>query len=247
MTATIADSGQLEKDGFAIVPDVFTTDEVDGMISVLSEIEASDGVRSRKGVYAVRNLLELSPAIRALAQSSKVVSLAPAEPGRRCFPVRATLFDKTDGANWLVPWHQDLTICVAARREVDGFGPWSVKAGVCHVQPPVSVLEGMVSGRIHLDDCPESNGALRVLPGTHKLGRLNAPAIAELQRDVSSVCCEVGRGGVVLMRPLLLHSSSPRTSGAVHRRVIHIDYACADLSGGLCWLPRDATDHRPGQ
>jgi hypothetical protein len=68
-------------------------------------------------------------------------------------PVKATLFDKTPDANWLVPWHQDLTISVKERVDIDGFGPWTVKAGVLSVQPPVSILERMLAIRIHLDDC----------------------------------------------------------------------------------------------
>ena len=129
---------------------------------------------------------------------------------------------------------QDLTICVVARIDAAGYGPWTLKAGACHVQPPVSILENMLSVRIHLDDCDESNGALRALPGTHRLGRLTPEQIAEQQRSVSLVCCAAKAGGVLLMRPLLIHASSA-ASKAVHRRVIHIDYASAQLDGGLQW------------
>jgi ectoine hydroxylase-related dioxygenase (phytanoyl-CoA dioxygenase family) len=109
-----------------------------------------------------------------------------------------------------------------------------MKAGIWHVQPPASILDRMLSVRIHLDDCTESNGALRVLPGTHRLGRLNAVQITERQRLATSVSCVVDAGGVVLMRPLLIHASSA-ASEATHRRVIHIDYASCQLDGGLRW------------
>jgi ectoine hydroxylase-related dioxygenase (phytanoyl-CoA dioxygenase family) len=144
------------------------------------------------------------------------------------------LFDKTGSANWLVPWHQDLTICVDTRLDVPGYGPWTKKAGIWHVQPPPSILDRMLSVRIHLDDCNESNGALRVLPGTHRLGRLNADQIAALRRTATCVICAIGVGGVLLMRPLLIHGSST-ASEASHRRVIHIDYASCQLDGGLQW------------
>jgi hypothetical protein len=84
------------------------------------------------------------------------------------FAVPATLFDKTADANWLVPWHQDLTICVKKKVDVPGYGPWTIKAGVPHVQPPVAILDRRLAVRIHLDNCSERNGALRVLPGTHR-------------------------------------------------------------------------------
>jgi hypothetical protein len=75
----------------------------------------------------------------------------------RCFPVRAIYFDKTPDSNWNVAWHQNLTIAVRERRDAAGFGPWSVKAGVPHVQPPVELLEHLVAVRLHLDPCVRSS------------------------------------------------------------------------------------------
>jgi hypothetical protein len=225
---------QLSACGFSILPGVFGKEEIQVLVDCVSKIDGENGIRSRGGVYAIRNLLHLSPVIRDLACSAKVRSLAEGILQGSALAVRATLFDKTAGANWLVPWHQDLTVCVETRLDVPGYGPWTRKAGVWHVQPPVSILERMVSVRIHLDDCDESNGALRVLPGTHKLGRLNAAQIAEQQRITASVSCVVDAGGLVLMRPLLIHASSA-AGKATHRRVVHIDYASCPLDGGLHW------------
>ncbi len=92
--------------------------------------------------------------------------------GADCRLVRGLFFDKTPGANWPVAWHQDLTLAVAERREIAGWSNWSVKAGVPHVQPPVDILERMVTLRLQLDDCGADNGPLRVLPGSHCLGRI---------------------------------------------------------------------------
>jgi hypothetical protein len=79
--------------------------------------------------------------------------------GSNFLPVRGILFDKIPDANWKVPWHQDVTIAVQEKVEAEGFGPWSIKADVLHVQPPASILEQMLSIRLHLDDCGEENGA----------------------------------------------------------------------------------------
>jgi ectoine hydroxylase-related dioxygenase (phytanoyl-CoA dioxygenase family) len=227
-------AGILEENGFIILPTVVSREEVSSLIEAISKPMATEAVRSRGGVFAIRNLLELSPAINEFAHSDRVSSLIQKHLAKPAFPVRATLFDKTDSANWLVPWHQDLTICVAARHDVPGYGPWTIKAGVVHVQPPAAVLEDMLSIRIHLDDCDDSNGALRVLPGTHKLGRLTAKQISEQQVEVPAVSCTGPTGSAVLMRPLLLHASSAATK-ASHRRVLHIDYAALQLDGGLRW------------
>ena len=134
-------------------------------------------------------------------------------------------------------WHQDLTIAVRERREVAGFGPWSTKAGIPHVQPPAEVLERKVTLRIHLDRCGPDNGPLRVVPGSHRGGRLDAAAIADHRQRVAEVSCLVDRGGVVILRPLLLHASSAALRPG-HRRVIHLECAAEDLPGGLEWHGR---------
>jgi hypothetical protein len=225
----------LQEEGFSILPGIFGRQEIEHLVDAISKIDQGAGVRRREGVYAVRNLLQASPAIGELAHSPKVHSLIEERLEKAFFPVRGILFDRTPSANWLVPWHQDVTICVAARIDVPGYGPWTMKAGECHVQPPVSVLKNMLSVRIHLDDCDESNGALRVLPGTHTFGRMSNSQIAEEQRSRVPVSCAARAGDVVLMRPLLLHASSA-ASNAAHRRVIHIDYASVQLDGSLRWV-----------
>ena len=111
------------EDGFAILQGVFEQKEIGCLIEAASKIDRGDAVRSRGGVYAVRNLLHLSPNINELAHSGKVQSIVEENLGKRAFPVRGTLFDKTGTANWLVPWHQDLTICVVSRAAVPGYGP----------------------------------------------------------------------------------------------------------------------------
>ena len=224
-----------ERDGFAIIPAVFAPEEIGRLIDAMSQVSDQRAVRTRGGVYAIRDLLAISQPVRELAASRKLRGIVETHLAPCAFPVRATLFDKIAGANWLVPWHQDLTICVSERIEVPGYGPWSTKAGACHVQPPVSILESMLSVRIHLDDCDESNGALRVLAGTHTLGRLSAAQIGEEQQQRVSVPCAARAGDVLLMRPLLVHASSA-ASRAAHRRVVHIDYASCTLDGGLRWL-----------
>jgi len=161
--------------------------------------------------------------------------LATAALGRDAFPVRAICFDKTREANWKVTWHQDVTIAVRKRIETPGYGPWSIKDGLSHVQPPASVLQRMVTVRLHLDDCGDANGPLRVVPGSHVHGRLSAVDISALRARESEVHCTALRGDVILMRPLILHASSAATAPD-HRRVLHIDYAIDGLPCGLEWF-----------
>lgn len=216
-------------DGFAIFPGLLTTAET----VALAEAATRTNADARKG--GVRNILHKNPAIRQLANSTAIRSLVDPILGNHAFPVRGILFDKTPESNWKVPWHQDLTIAVEQKIETPGFGPWTTKDGVQHVQPPTEILESMLAVRIHLDDCNDDNGPLRVIPGSHSHGRLTAEQIHSLATTSASIQCTIARGGALLMRPLLLHASSAATSPR-HRRVIHIEYASRPLPGALRWL-----------
>ena len=234
MTAPNALQTAMENEGFAIVDGVLPDDLVDGLLTTL-EHRSNSSVLQRGGkIFAARNLLDV-PEIIDLACSTPVRNLLRDVLGEFCFAVRGILFDKIPAANWKVPWHQDVTIAVRERANVEGFGPWTVKAGTLHVQPPSSVLEKMVSVRLHLDQCDESNGALRVIPGSHRYGRIPEKEILSIVQNSREHVCAVNRGGALLMRPLLLHASSPSSSPA-HRRVIHIDFASEPLPNPLQWL-----------
>ena len=117
-----------------------------------------------------------------------------------------------------------MTLALRARAEVPGFGPWSTKDGIPHVQPPVELLQQMLTVRLHLDDAGASNGALRVLPGSHRGGRLTAERIQELRTHESDFLCAAAAGDALLMRPLLLHASI-RSTSTQHRRILHVEYA----------------------
>jgi len=139
------------------------------------------------GHAGVRNLLDV-PAIRRLASSSAVRSLMEPVLGSNCFAVRGILFNKGDGANWKVAWHQDCVIAVAQRKEVPGWGPWSIKADVYHVRPNSELMSRMLAVRLHLDDCGNENGPLRVVPGSHGQGFLSGTQIQDWPKDNAITC-----------------------------------------------------------
>lgn len=232
---------KIESDGYAIREDVLSEPEVDELIDVLERQQNGDGLQRRGKIFAVRNLLELAE-IRKLADSEPVRDLARVVLGDSAFPVRGILFDKIPEANWKVPWHQDVTIAVKKKEEIEGFGPWSTKAGIHHVQPPASVLEKMISIRLHLDDCDQSNGALQVICASHRQGRIAEVEISSILAQSQPRVCAVERGGAMLMRPLLLHASSASQAPA-HRRIVHIDFACEQLPFPLKWLSEKDSYH----
>ncbi len=230
----MVDLAQFEQQGFALTGPLLAAQQTKSLIALVEQ-HTPDSQGPRRG--GLRDVMSLVSELRFVADDPAVRAFVEAILGPQAFVVRATLFDKTDAANWKVPWHQDVTIAVQQRAELVGYGPWSVKAGVEHVQPPTSVLERMVTVRIHLDPCPATNGALRVMPGTHKLGRLNQDDVTRYVEGRSAVTCEALAGEVLVMRPLLLHASSPSEIPA-HRRVLHFDFAVDPLPAPLTWKLR---------
>jgi ectoine hydroxylase-related dioxygenase (phytanoyl-CoA dioxygenase family) len=213
----------VEKHGFTIIPGVINTNERQELVTTLGPVSGA----GRRGILAV-------PAIAELARSTRLLNIIRPHLLSEPFPVRAIYFNKSADTNWLVPWHQDLTLALRTKIDMPGFAPWSIKEGVPHVQAPVELLQKMLTLRLHLDDADESNGALRVLPGSHLLGRLSADRIQELRSQQVEALCIAAAGDVLLMHPLLLHASSRSTSPS-SRRILHIEYAAFSLPNELHW------------
>ena len=216
----------IQKQGFIVIPAILEPKEVEGL---LKELRTANLPRSRAGV---RHAMRL-PAVARIARSAQLMRIAQEVLSEEAFPFRATLFDKSPTANWLVVWHQDTALPLRERREASGWGPWSIKDGVTYAHATASALSQVLALRVHLDDSTAENGPLRVLPGTHTLGVLTDEAIHELSTQIAAVECSVSQGGVLAMRPLIVHASSKSLSSAP-RRVLHIEFAAsAKIGAGL--------------
>ncbi len=216
---------QFARDGFLIVENVLALDAVEQIRTMLGALQHDRA--------NIRNVLTAAPRVRELLQSNGVFKLAEETLAREPCLTRAILFDKKSGANWAVGWHQDITVAVLHRLDVPGFAGWSVKEGVPHVHPPVDVLQQMITVRLHIDDCADENGPLQVLPASHLHGRLSDDELNHwIQRR--AITCVAAAGSAILMRPLLLHRSSP-AKAPLHRRVLHLEFAAGKLPGGLEW------------
>ena len=223
------DRDVLQRDGACVVSGVVENSLLSAVIQAVQSIVTSEP-RRRGGIRSINTLCAEA---RDLASSRQLRNLIEPVLGSSAFVARSILFDKTPDANWDVIWHQDTTIAVTQQREVDGFGPWSVKGGVPHVQPPVHVLQNMLTLRIHLDPCGLENGPLLIVPGSHAelVPDSSIDAVA-CDRAARPLCC--GAGDVILMRPLVLHASR-RASHPGHRRVLHLEFAAEPLPAPLEW------------
>lgn len=184
--------------------------------------------------HGIRNADKKFLTINKLAKSKDFIELASSILGSSPNIVRVIFFDKTPDKNWLVTWHQDKTAALSSKEDIKDWGPWSIKDGTNHVQPPFEVLNQMLTFRLHLDDADEKNGCLKVIPKSHKMGILSHSELSETVNTQESYLCEAQEGDLVLMKPHILHSSS-KSSNPGHRRVVHVEYSNYQLPGNLKW------------
>lgn len=215
----------LEASGFTIAELVLSDSQCEHIAASLP------GVAGGRG--GVRNLID-HPTVVQLLLHERFGQYLWSVVGRELVAVKATLFDKTPEANWRVQWHQDRVIAVKERIEAPGYGPWTKKAGSLHVEAPAAVLAQMLAVRIHLDECGPDNGPLRVIPGSHHRGKLGERQLAAAVAAGAMTELYVPQGAILLMRPLLVHSSTPARA-TEHRRVLHIELAPPESISPLQW------------
>ena len=209
--------------GFELFPGVIADGECEaiaGLISLDADSVGSRCLIPNDWCARLAKRIQYSSAMSGILPADYVV-------------VQCTYFEKSADRNWLVPVHQDLSIPVAEKVEDPILCGWSEKEGALHVQPPVETLEQLVAVRLHLDPCSAEDGPLRVVPGSHRCGRIS-PEAAVLARKNGEVVCESRQGGLLAMRPLLLHASS-KSTGTSRRRVLHFVFGPPVLKHGLRW------------
>jgi hypothetical protein len=199
----------VRQEGYGFVPSVFAEDEV---LSLLKKLDGENLKQPRAGVrHAMR-----SDHVALIAQDARMLEIAKRILGEAAIAFRATLFEKLPESNWLVAWD-----------------PWSVKHGVNYAHAPAQTLERILALRVHLDASTAENGPLRVLPGTHAQGVLTDDEIPSIAEQGTSVDCLMPPGGVIAMRPLVVHASSKSRTGNA-RRVLHIEHAASHaIADGL--------------
>ncbi|MGC1244754.1 MAG: phytanoyl-CoA dioxygenase family protein [Spirulinaceae cyanobacterium] len=222
----------IAKDGFCIIPQFLTKKQIETLKTALNLVIA----QRKLPKYGLRRLLELVPEVQQICTSVAVHSLVASITGKKVIPIRSLFFDKNHQASWSVSWHQDLTIAVRKNIETPGFYPWSIKAGIPHVQPPIEILESIITLRFHLDNANWSNGCLQLMPGSHKHGLLNSEKMQKLKS--TAINSPTSAGDILIMKPLLVHRSQTAKQPS-HRRIIHIEFSSTQLPNNLQWYSKE--------
>lgn len=223
----------IQENGFTVINHIFPDEEIRKISELIQNIDSSkETFRKSKDLFAIRQFLKEIPEVKDLVFNDKLKTIVGEIFGKNYFTVKSIYFDKPETSNWYVAYHQDLTISVDKKVALENFGPWTTKQNQFAVQPPLDILENIYTVRIHLDDTDENNGALKVVPKSHSKG-IYRPETIDWNVETETIC-NVEKGGVMIMKPLLLHGSN-RTTNARRRRVIHIEFSDKDLPAELNW------------
>ena len=227
---------QLLDNGFSVMENIYSDEEIQNILTIIDQTDSSNETfRKTNDLFAIRQFLREIPTVIDLIFTENLKSVMKEIIGGDFFVVKSIYFDKPETSNWYVPYHQDLTISVDKKMEIKNFELWTTKQNQFAVQPPIEFLENIITIRIHLDDTDENNGALRVVPKSH-LKKIYRPETIDWNKEIETIC-RVKKGGIMLMKPLTLHSSK-RTTNNKKRRVIHIEFSNRELPNELKWAER---------
>ncbi|SUX48521.1 phytanoyl-CoA dioxygenase family protein [Chryseobacterium indoltheticum] len=226
----------IQENGFTVINNIFSDTEIEEISKAIQNIDTSkETFRKSEDLFAIRQFLKEVPDVKDLIFNENLKKIIKEIFGENYFVVKSIYFDKPEKSNWYVAYHQDLTISVDKKIDLENFGPWTTKQNQFAVQPPLDILENIFTIRIHLDDTDENNGALKVVPKSHAKG-IYRPETIDWSVETENIC-NVEKGGVMIMKPLLLHGSN-RTTNGKKRRVIHIEFSDKELPEQLCWSER---------
>ena len=236
MTVTERDKIDLIENGFTTVENIYSEQEIEQILFTINRADKTkETFRKSADLFAIRQFLKEIPETTNLVFNDNLNKVVKQLFGDNYFVVKSIYFDKPETSNWYVSYHQDLTISVDRKVELENFGSWTRKQNQFAVQPPIDIMENIYTIRIHLDDTDENNGALRVIPKSHSK-KIYRPETIDWNTE-TEITCNVKKGGIMIMKPLILHSSS-RTTNNRKRRVIHIEFSNQELPTEIKWAER---------
>jgi ectoine hydroxylase-related dioxygenase (phytanoyl-CoA dioxygenase family) len=227
---------EINSEGFAIIENVYSENEIEKIISEIenvTEIETENSTfRKSQDLFAIRQFHKEIPETLNFIFNQNLREIIKLNFGENYFITKSIYFDKPEKSNWFVAYHQDLTISVDRKVEIENYENWTTKQNQFAVQPPKEILEQNFTIRIHIDKTTKENGALKVLNKSHRKGIVRTENL-EIENETETIC-EVEKGGIMIMKPLIFHASN-KTTNNERRRVIHIEFSNQKLPKGLEW------------
>ncbi|MCD0470836.1 phytanoyl-CoA dioxygenase family protein [Flavobacterium sp. JAS] len=229
-------SNEINSEGFAIIDNVYSENEIEKLISLIENVTENSNenttFRKSQDLFAIRQFHKEIPDTLPFIFNQNLKDVIESTFGKGYFITKSIYFDKPEKSNWFVAYHQDLTISVDKKIEIENFENWTVKQNQFAVQPPKEILENNFTIRIHIDKTTKDNGALKVINNSHSKGILRIENLG-IENEKETIC-EVEKGGIMIMKPLLFHASN-KTTNNERRRVIHIEFSKQELPNGLQW------------
>lgn len=237
-------NNEIDSEGFAIINDIYTDNEIEKLISLIENQTENDTdnttFRKSQDLFAIRQFHREIPDTLPFIFNHNLKDVIESTFGKDYFITKSIYFDKPEKSNWFVAYHQDLTISVDKKIEVENFENWTIKQNQFAVQPPKEILEDNFTIRIHIDKTTKDNGALKVINNSHSKGILRIENLG-IENEKETIC-EVEKGGIMIMKPLLFHASN-KTTNNKRRRVIHIEFSKQELPDGLKWSEKTVIEN----
>lgn len=229
-------SAEVNNEGFTIIDNVYSENEIEKLISLIENTTDNEPenatFRKSQDLFAIRQFHKEIPETLSFIFNENLNKIIESTFGKGYFITKSIYFDKPEKSNWFVAYHQDLTISVDKKMEVENFENWTIKQNQFAVQPPKEILENNFTIRIHIDTTTKHNGALKVINNSHSKGIVRIENL-DFENETETIC-EVKKGGIMIMKPLLFHASN-KTTNNERRRVIHIEFSKQQLPSGLEW------------
>ncbi|CAM1344548.1 phytanoyl-CoA dioxygenase family protein [Tenacibaculum amylolyticum] len=223
---------QLEINGYSITKPLISESTLVNLKKIVYREEKS---------YAIRQLVNKQPEIlEVLFKEKSFRELYAKVCGKGYFLTKAIYFNKPAMSNWFVGYHQDLSISAKEKQITKDYVQWTYKEKQWGVIPPEGILKNTITFRVHLDSTDETNGALHVIPKSHVKGIIRIDEHFKKEALGKEVLCNVEKGAVMLMNPLVLHASQ-RSVSASDRSVIHLEFCNQEIPMG--WLERKSVEN----
>lgn len=206
------------EDGFVIVRELFSRDELAPLRAAIDDDPTFDGSEQgipdslgRKWNTSVSTVTDNSY-IGCLPRLNRMMDIVEDVLGEEGYFWHMKLVRKDKDAGGKVDWHQDYQFWYETVLTPD-----------------------LVSCSVAVDHNSRANSCVRIARGTHKLGRLDFDRGNVLMADEGRVNeilsrgheiidCEMYPGDVLVFHPLALHYSEQFTEGAERRTVAHCTY-----------------------